>query len=87
MPGQIAAMLHKKGFEKCDFLDIGVEAETMLQQEQKMGKRILVGIDEVSKTPEMIKFASEYRKWLRANYPVYLVCTGVYENMLVSRRK
>ena len=64
-----------------EFFDIGVEVETMLQQAQKKGKRILVGIDEVSKTPEMIKFASEYGRWLRANYPVYLVCTGIYENI------
>ena len=64
-----------------DFFDIGVEIETMLQQAKEKGKRILVGIDEVSKTTEMIKFASEYGRWLRANYPVYLVCTGLYENI------
>ena len=64
-----------------DFFDIGVEIETMLQQAQEKGKKILVGIDEVSKTTEMIKFASEYGRWLRANYPVYLVCTGLYENI------
>ena len=63
------------------FFDIGVEIEAMIQQVQKKGKKILVGIDEVSRTPEMIKFASEYGRWLRANYPVYLVCTGLYENI------
>lgn len=63
------------------FFDIGVEVESMIQQAQKKGKKILVGIDEVSKTTEMIKFASEYGRWLRANYPVYLVCTGLYENI------
>ena len=81
MLGQIAAMLHKEGFGKKEPPDIGVEVETMLQQAQEKGKRILVGIDEVSKTPEMITFASEYGRWLRANYPVYLVCTGLYENI------
>lgn len=64
-----------------DFFDIGVEIESMLQQAREKGKKILVGIDEVSKTTEMIKFASEYGRWLRANYPVYLVCTGLYENI------
>ncbi len=82
---QIAAMLHKEGFGKSDtknlFFDIGVEVESMIQQAQENGKKILVGIDEVSKTTEMIKFASEYGRWLRANYPVYLVCTGLYENI------
>lgn len=64
-----------------DFFDIGVEIESMLQQAQERGKKILIGIDEVSKTIDMIKFASEYGRWLRANYPVYLVCTGLYENL------
>lgn len=63
------------------FFDIGVEIEEMIQQAEEKGKKILVGIDEVSKTTEMIKFASEYGRWLRANYPVYLVCTGLYENI------
>lgn len=63
------------------FFDMGVEVESMIQQAQEKGKKILVGIDEVSKTSEMIKFASEYGRWLRANYPVYLVCTGLYENI------
>jgi hypothetical protein len=64
-----------------NFFDIGVEIEEMIQVAQKKGKRILVGIDEVSKNAEMIKFASEYGRWLRASYPVYLVCTGLYENI------
>ena len=63
------------------FFDIGVEIEEMLREAQEKGKKILIGIDEVSKTSEMIEFASEYGKWLRANYPVYLVCTGLYENI------
>lgn len=63
------------------FFDIGVEIEEMLKKAREEGKKILVGIDEVSKTQEMIQFASEYGRWLRANYPVYLVCTGLYENI------
>lgn len=62
--------------------DVGVEIEEMLQSVKKRGKKILVGIDEVSKTPEMVQFASEYGKWLRADFPVYLVCTGLYENIM-----
>ncbi|MGN0347394.1 MAG: hypothetical protein ACI4DU_08920 [Lachnospiraceae bacterium] len=64
-----------------NFMDIGVEVESMIQQAQEKGKKIFIGIDEVSKTTEMIQFASEYGRWLRANYPVYLVCTGLYENI------
>ena len=64
-----------------NFFDIGVEVETMIQAAQKKGKKIFIGIDEVSKSEEMIKFASEYGRWLRAGYPVYFVCTGLYENI------
>lgn len=63
------------------FFDIGVEVETMIQAAQAKKKKILIGIDEVSKTSEMVKFASEYGRWLRAGYPVYFVCTGLYENI------
>lgn len=64
-----------------EFFDVGVEIETMIQAAQKKEKKILIGIDEVSKSEEMVKFASEYGRWLRAGYPVYFVCTGLYENI------
>ncbi len=64
------------------FFDIGVEIESMLQDAQKKGKKVFIGIDEVSKTPEMIQFTAEFGKWLRAKAPVYMVCTGLYENIL-----
>ena len=54
----------------------------MLLEVQKKKKKIFIGVDEVSKTPEMVKFAAEFGKWLSANYPVYLVCTGLYENIM-----
>lgn len=63
------------------YFDIGVQVENMIQMAKEDGKRIFIGIDEISKTSEMIKFTAEYGRWLRANYPVYLVCTGLYENI------
>jgi len=63
------------------YFDIGVEIETMIQQAMEKGRKILIAVDEVSKTREMIRFASEFGRWLRANYPIYLVCTGLYENI------
>ena len=69
--------------EKDDaFFRIGVEVEKMLQDVQKKNGKIFIGIDEVSKSEEMVKFASELGRWLRAAYPVYFVCTGLYENMM-----
>lgn len=64
-----------------EFFDIGIELDDMLSKITSQGKKILVGIDEVSKTSEMVVFASEYGKWLRAGYSIYLVCTGLYENI------
>lgn len=61
--------------------DIGIAVEEMLREALKHGKKILIGIDEVSKTKDMEIFALEFGKWLRAGYPVYLVCTGLYENI------
>ena len=68
--------------EKDDsFFDIGSEIDLMLEKAAEKGRKILIGIDEVSRTREMVIFASEFGKWLRAGYPVYLVCTGLYENI------
>ena len=64
-----------------DLTDIGVELDEMLKIATQKGKKILLGIDEVSKTQEMIDLAAEFGKWLRAGYAVYLVCTGLYENI------
>ncbi|MBR1478139.1 MAG: hypothetical protein IJ608_09295 [Lachnospiraceae bacterium] len=63
------------------YTDIGVELDVMLQQATAKKKKIFVGIDEVSKTPEMIVFAAEFGKWLRAKYSIFMVCTGLYENI------
>ena len=64
-----------------ELFDIGVELDEMLKKATEHRKKIFIGIDEVSKTPEMIVFASEFGKWLRAGYSVYMVCTGLYENI------
>ncbi len=63
------------------FFDIGVELDQALQELHSQKKKALIGIDEVSRSPEMEAFASEFGKWLRAGYPIYLVCTGLYENI------
>lgn len=62
--------------------DIGVEIRKMLDEAQRQNKKILICVDEVSKTQEMIVFSLEFGGWLVSNYPVYFVCTGLYENVL-----
>ena len=58
-----------------------VYQEVNLCPNLSVAENLFIGIDEVSKSEEMIKFASEYGRWLRAGYPVYFVCTGLYENI------
>ena len=62
-------------------IDIGNELDNCFQKLKETKTKILIGIDDVSRTPHMIEFASEFSKWLRAGYHVYLVCTGLYENI------
>lgn len=64
------------------FFDPGVEIRKMLDVIKKKNKKILICIDEVSKTSAMTVFALEFGGWLISGYPVYIVCTGLYENVL-----
>lgn len=63
------------------FWDICVEVEGMLRQVQQ--KKILIAIDDVSKSPQMVKFISEYGRWLRAGYPVYFICASLVIALLM----
>lgn len=67
--------------ENDDNLDPGAELDSCFQNLMNSKTKILIGIDDVSRTTHMIEFASEFSKWLRAGYHVYLVCTGLYENI------
>ena len=60
---------------------VGVELDAALKHVAAEGKKILIGVDEVSQTQEMIVFIQELGGWIRAGYPIYLVCAGLYENI------
>ena len=64
------------------FFDYGVEIKKMLSAAKRQGKKILICIDEVSKTKEMVTFSLEFADWLIEGYQIYLVCTGLYENVI-----
>ena len=53
----------------------------MLEAIQKKGKRVLITIDEVSNTRNMRIFASAYQIFVRQKLPVFLLMTGLYENV------
>lgn len=61
--------------------DLGTAIEQMLRVVKKQGKRILIAIDEAVNSISMRKFASQFQILLRNKYPVYLLMTGLYENI------
>ena len=67
-----------------NYFDIGVEIRKMLDIIKRKNKKILICIDEVAKTPDMVVFALEFGGWLISGYPTYLVCTGLYKRLRCS---
>lgn len=55
--------------------------EHLLEYAKKKGKKVLITIDEVSRNDDMRKFASQFQIFARKNYPVFLIMTGLYENI------
>lgn len=53
----------------------------MLEQIKKAGKRLLITIDEVVNEEEIRIFASSFQIFIREDYPIYLLMTGLYENI------
>lgn len=47
----------------------------------KKGKKVLVAIDEATSTAQMQQFASAFQIMIRQNAPLYLLMTGLYENI------
>ncbi len=55
--------------------------ESMLKEIDKSGKRLLITIDEITNNSFVKVFASTYQILLRKELPVYLLMTGLYENV------
>lgn len=61
--------------------DLGTAIEEMLDIVCAKKKKILITIDEAANSVYMRQFASEFQILLRQKYPVYLLMTGLYENI------
>lgn len=61
--------------------DIESVIERMLEQIQQDGKRLLITIDEAANSENIRIFASSFQIFLRRDYPIYLLMTGLYENL------
>ncbi len=53
----------------------------MLDQLQKLGKRLLITIDEVVYSEQMKVFASVFQIFMRQEYPIFILMAGLYENI------
>ena len=55
--------------------------EDCLEQLKSKEKRVLITVDEVQNDDNMRVFASQFQIFLREEYPVFLLMTGLYENI------
>jgi len=71
--------LEIKGTEPITNMELAVSR--MLESLKKKGKRVLVALDEVTNTKEMQIFTSAYQIFIRQDLPIFLLMTGLYENI------
>ncbi len=61
--------------------DITVALEQLITELKKKGYRILIAIDEIVNNPNVKLFAGTYQILLRKKLPIFLLMTGLYENI------
>ena len=55
--------------------------DKMFSHLKKHGKKILLCLDEASNSPEMRAFALDFQNFIGDNQPLFLLMTGLYENI------
>lgn len=63
------------------FFDIENAIEAMLEIVKKKNKRVLVTIDEATSNVSMKVFASSFQLFVRREFPLFLLMTGLFENI------
>ena len=53
----------------------------LLNEIAEKKKRVLIAIDEVRKTPELVEFIQEFQILIREELPIYLIVAGLYEDI------
>jgi len=62
-------------------MDIENAIALMLAEIQKKGKKLLITIDEITNSEYVRVFVSTFQIFLRQDYPLFLLMTGLYENI------
>ena len=61
--------------------DVVVALDRMLERLTKKGKKVLVALDEAVSNQYVREFASQFQIFIRKNYNVYLIMTGLYDKI------
>jgi hypothetical protein len=61
--------------------DIETALARMLGVIRAAGKKLLVTVDEAANNPNVRVFASTFQIFMRQEYPVFLLMTGIYDNI------
>ncbi len=61
--------------------DVEVQLKKMLKIVKKLRKRVLIAVDEAVNNLNFRVFASSYQMFLIEKYPVFLIMTGLYNNI------
>lgn len=61
--------------------DIEIAVKKMIKIVNDNGKRILITIDDITKSNEIISFAGAFQNFLSEGMEVFLIMTGLYENV------
>ena len=67
--------------EKETIYDIETAFEEILKQISKKGKKLLIAIDEIVNNEFVRVFAATFQLLIRQKLPVYLLATGLYDNI------
>ena len=73
--------MHARFLNAAPVTDIENVIERMLEQVKQSGKRLLITVDEVTNSEYIRIFASSFQIFLRRGFPIYLLMTGLYENI------
>lgn len=55
--------------------------ENMLEVIKKKNKKVLICIDDISNNPNVKTLVQQYQIFIRKDYPLFLLMTGLYENV------
>ena len=69
------------GIGSKEYTDSVSMCEQILTELGKKGKKVIITIDEVNNDLSMKRFVSQFQIWLRKDFPIYLIMTGLYENI------